>query len=103
MGAKMPSTNDFKKEIFEQIKRATKQNRPHVEINAGELHRVLGDYPNPKKHRMPELCEAMRQAMTAADKIIFSPEKGNGAALTIRYKLPRQTKKLPRPVKHPLA
>jgi len=31
-------------ELDAQIKRARAQGRPHVEINAGELHRLLGGY-----------------------------------------------------------
>ena len=31
---------DFRRELLAQISRAAKQGRPHIEINAGELHRV---------------------------------------------------------------
>jgi hypothetical protein len=38
----MPSTVDFRTELAAQIARAAKQGRPHIEINAGELHRTVG-------------------------------------------------------------
>jgi len=58
------SIADFRTELEAQIGRAQKQGRPHIEVNAGELHRVIGGYP-PKAgepaHSMPSCCEAMRQ------------------------------------------
>jgi hypothetical protein len=41
----MPSADDFRRELTAQIERAAKQGRPHIEINAGELHLVVGGYP----------------------------------------------------------
>jgi len=59
--------------------------RQHLDINAGKLHRYLGDYPNPKRHRMPVCCQVMRDAMRPGDLILMQPRKGAGASLTIRY------------------
>lgn len=84
----MPTMDDFKVEVQAQIDRATKQGRPHAEINAGELHRTVGGYPG-TDHRMPLACEAMRAIQTSRDETVFAPPSGNGAALTIRYVLPR--------------
>jgi hypothetical protein len=85
----MPTKEDFRAELLAQLDRAMKQGRAHVEINAGELHRTLGDYPG-TDHRLPTACAAMREARTSQDKIIFESPSGNGAALTIRYELPRR-------------
>jgi hypothetical protein len=41
---------DFRKELLAQISRAAKQRRPHVEINAGELHRIVSRDEN--RHAM---------------------------------------------------
>ena len=41
----MPKAEDFREELQAQIQRAHKQGRPHIEVNAGELHRKLGGYP----------------------------------------------------------
>lgn len=83
----MNDIEDFRAEIDAQIGRARTQGRPHIEINSGELHRVIGGYPGGGHHRMPLCCEAMRSAMKAGDEIVFEPPKGKGASLTIRYKL----------------
>lgn len=85
----MLTTADFEREISALIERASRQGRPHVEINAGELHRVVGGYPDPSSHRMPMACSAMRKLMSEEDQEIFAPERGAGASLTIRYVLPR--------------
>jgi 5-methylcytosine-specific restriction protein A len=84
----MVSIVDFRSELKAQFQRAERRGAPHVEINAGELHRQVGDYPGPS-HRMPSCCEAMYDEKGNGDELITSPEGGKGAALTIRYKLPR--------------
>lgn len=73
-----PASGDFRKDLTAQLARAEKRGAHHVEINSGELHRAVGDYPGPK-HWMPICCEVMYR------------EQGKGAGLTIRYKLPRST------------
>lgn len=59
-----------------------------VEIEARQVHRIVGSYPDPKNHRMPICCRVMRAAMRAGDAILYAPPKGDGATLKIRY-LPR--------------
>lgn len=78
----------FDQAIEAQVSRAEEQRRPHVEINAGELHRQLGGYPG-TSHRMPVACAALRAAMKEGDIVTFEPPKGNGAAFTVRYELRR--------------
>lgn len=86
----MTSKQDFHKELTAQIVRAHRQGRPHIEINAGELHRVVGGYPNNGAHGMPSCCSAMRdEYQQGRAEIIHDLESGQGAALTIRYLLPR--------------
>ena len=85
-----PSTAEFREELHKQIQRARRQGRPHAEINAGELHRVLGGYP-PKSGEpaaaMPSCCDAMREEFEKGNAdIVFEPKKGKGASLTIRYR-----------------
>jgi proline racemase len=79
-------TNDFRVELIAQIDRARKQGRSHAEINAGELHRVLGGYPNGGDHRMSECCRVMKETMKVGDDLTFKPKGGEGASLTIRFK-----------------
>lgn len=84
----MPSADEFKQELDAQIDRARRQGRPHLEVNAGELHRALGGYPG--NHRMPVCCEVMRQeARRRHADVVFETDSGDGAALTIQYKIPR--------------
>jgi hypothetical protein len=88
----MPSVEDFRDELRAQIVRATKQQRHQIEINAGELHRLVGGYP-PKtgeKHSMPSCCQAMRNEFDRGSAVIVHETKsGHSASLTIRYNLPR--------------
>jgi hypothetical protein len=37
----MATMDDFREELEAEIGRAAKQGRPHIEINAGELHRIV--------------------------------------------------------------
>jgi 5-methylcytosine-specific restriction protein A len=89
----MPTASDFRTELAAQIRRASKQGRPHIEINAGELHRVVGGYPRKlggADHVMPICCNVMRQELSRGKaEIIYQTESGQAAALTIRYYLPR--------------
>ena len=86
----MPTQETFRRELSAQIRRATEQGRTHIEVNAGELHRVVGSYPSPGLHRMPLCCAAMEaEAQRGNADVIFQPSKGRGASLTIRYYLPR--------------
>lgn len=64
--------------------------RGTVEINAGELHGRVGDYPG-RNHRMPVCCKVMHSAFApdVGDVIVGEPPSGQGASLTIRYVLPR--------------
>lgn len=85
----IPSAANFRSELSAQIDRATRQGRPHVEVNAGELHRVVGGYPG-ENHRMSICCQVMRDEAEAGDAtVIYETNSGKGAALTIRYKVPR--------------
>jgi len=86
----MPSADDFRNELYRIMLEATKAGRPNVDINAGELHRRVGNYPG-KNHRMPVCCEVMRRALAtdAGDVVLEQPPNGQGARLTIRYVLPR--------------
>jgi hypothetical protein len=81
----MATMDDFREELEAQIARAAKQGRPHVEINAGELHRVVT--PDENLHSIA--CEAMRQLQSPDDQVVHAPPAGDGPSFTIRYMLPR--------------
>ena len=88
----MPNTLDFERELKNQLAFASKQGKPFLDVNAGELHRAVGGYPQLKQgsHAMPTCCNVMRAAQKLGkDVVLQSPPKGRGASLTIRYRLPR--------------
>lgn len=81
-------TSQLRDELMAQILRAEKRGAEHIEINSGELHRAVGEYPG-EKHNMPGCCRVMYDEQDVADKVLSRPPGGAGASLTIRYKLPR--------------
>jgi 5-methylcytosine-specific restriction protein A len=81
----MATMEAFRKELRGQLLRAQKQGRPHVEINAGELHRIV----SPNENRHPMACNAMRELQKPSDQVIHAPPAGDGPSFTIRYTLPR--------------
>lgn len=88
----MPSIEDFRAELHAQIARAHRQQRPHAEINAGELHRAVGGYPSSgrKHHAMSECCRAMREELELRDAVIvFETASGQSPSFTVRYSVPR--------------
>jgi len=84
----MPKSADFIAAIHTSFRGAQIKKHKYLDINSGDLHRLLGYYPGPD-HRMPLCCGAMRKEMKQGDQILNQPPKGNGASLTIRYQLPR--------------
>jgi 5-methylcytosine-specific restriction protein A len=84
----VPNRRDFLDQIGDLIDRAEVEKREYIDINAGEVHRAVGNYPGPM-NRMPVCCSVMRTLMQDGDQITTAPPKGAGASLTIRYYLPR--------------
>jgi 5-methylcytosine-specific restriction protein A len=84
----MASTPDFRAALTARLANAERLSLSHLDVNAGDLHRQVGGYPGPK-HRMPMCCNALRAEMRPPDAVMKEPPKGNGASLTIRFKLPR--------------
>jgi 5-methylcytosine-specific restriction protein A len=83
----MATKEAFLAELNAQIERAIHQKRRHVEINAGELHRVVGGYPS-KSHNMPTCCDVMKDELKRrGGMVIFETDSGNSASYTVRYAL----------------
>jgi len=74
----MPRAAEFRSELFAQLRAAELDGKATIDINAGELHRKVGDYPGPA-HRMPNCCSVMRQELRAGDSIV-SERAGDGLA-----------------------
>lgn len=84
----MPTSQDFQTELDKVFQVAQGNGKSFVDVTSGDLHRQVGDYPS-GNHRMPLCCAVMRQNMREGDSVISEPPSGEGATLTIRYKLPR--------------
>lgn len=84
----MPNTEEFRRALAGRFRDAERHLIDHLDVNAGDLHRDLGDYPGPN-HAMASCCAVMDQARKPGDVILAGPPSGKGASLTIRYKLPR--------------
>jgi 5-methylcytosine-specific restriction protein A len=85
----MSTEQDFRTQIRGLMGEAQAASASFVDINSGQVHRAVGDYPGPD-HRMPICCQVMKADVRAGDEVLSSPPKGQGASLTIRYKLPRR-------------
>jgi len=77
----MSTAPQFQAELSNMLAEAQQQNLPYIDIEAGTLHRRVGNYPDPQNHRMPICCNMMRQNMRDGDRITNAPPKGNGATL----------------------
>lgn len=80
------TTDIFREEILKILKHETDKGSRYVDITSGDLHRKIGGYPG-KNHNMPGCCIVMRDLMKESDEVLYSPPKGKGATLTIRYYL----------------
>jgi hypothetical protein len=88
----MATADDFVTELHRMMLDALRQDTGKADINAGELHRRVGDYPG-SHHRMPLCCQVMRAEFNPEhDVILEEPPSGQGASLTIRYMIPRPDK-----------
>ncbi|WP_078555933.1 hypothetical protein [Bacillus alkalicellulosilyticus] len=80
----MPSKSDFKNEIENLIREASKGGKAFIDITSKYVHEKLGGYPS-QKHNMPSCCDAMYELKKEKDEILHAPKKGKGATLKIRY------------------
>ncbi len=80
---------EFRRALMEMLAQAAAEGAEALEVRAGDLHRKHGGYPGPN-HRMPSCCSAMRSLMDSDDRFVYQPPRGNGASLTIEYRLPRR-------------
>jgi hypothetical protein len=89
--SKPPTTEDFRKALLAMFATATQTGSSYIDVNAGQLHTRVGDYPS-ANNRMPVCCNVMKKEMHAGDVVLHAPPKGAGARVTIRYVLPREAK-----------
>lgn len=87
-GLPIVSAYQLEAQLLEVFRRGQARGLRHVVVRDGDLHRAIGSYPG-VDHRMSICCGAMRGELQEGDTIISEPPKGEGATLTIRYRLPR--------------
>lgn len=88
-----PTKEDFLYELHCQMLKKHHSGESELIASAGEIHRKVGGYPGPD-HRMPVCCSAMKSEMQQGDRIVDEPLSGQGARLTIKYRLPNRTIRL---------
>lgn len=88
MPAPAPTADEFRAELEDLLAEASNEGLPHLDVRSGDLHERMGGYPG-QDHRMPTCCSVMRQMMRLGDVVLEEPQKGAGANVVIRYKLPR--------------
>jgi hypothetical protein len=83
---------ELRSEMNAQFWRAKTQDRGYIEVNAGELYRTLsGNLPKgAEKSAIADCCAVMRNEFRKGEaEVVFEAPKMVGAALTIRYTVPR--------------
>jgi hypothetical protein len=86
--SRAPQKKDFQKALTNLLEEAQSRGEASIQIRAGDLHIQVGSYPG-RDHRMPSCCSAMRSLRASGDSFIYRPPCGDGARLTIEYRLPR--------------
>ena len=74
------TTDDIRKHILE-LKAATKNaNKEFIILKSGDIHKALK-----LKNAMPQVCNAMRQAMSEGDIVLHTTPSGNSSTIEIQY------------------
>jgi hypothetical protein len=85
-----PTRRDFEDRLEQIFREEAERRRAYVDVEAADLHRVVGGYPAAKgNHRVSICCGVMWAARRADDEVLSSPPNRFGAAFRIRYRLPR--------------
>ncbi len=84
----MPNADEFRHALKQVFRDREAAGASAVTIISGDFHRQLGGYPA-KNHAMPTCCNVLKAEMAVGDEVLEQPPQGRGAALAIRYRLPR--------------
>lgn len=76
------STNDIRAYINNLKKMSADKGDKTLILTARDIHDALH-----LKERYPMVCNAMRQAMSQCDEIMYSPQSGFSSTLKIKYYL----------------
>ena len=76
-------TTDDIREYIQQLKRTAKSNgKSFLVLRSGNIHKDLN-----LKNAMPQVCNAMRQAMNTDDVVLHTTPSGNSSTIEIQYKI----------------
>ena len=84
------SADEVRAVLGRRFTAAERLERWHLDVNAGDLRRELDGYPSSDdRDWMPLCCTVMLAVLRRGDNFLSGSPKDTGAALTIRYRLPR--------------
>lgn len=82
---KRVTTGDIRDYIMLRKRNAAGAGQQFIVLRAGDIHRDMR-----LVSRMPQVCNAMRQCMSAGDKILFETPSGYSSTLKIQYHVGRE-------------
>jgi hypothetical protein len=86
---KGPTAGEFRATLHWRFYRAEREGAKQVEVTSGDLHREAGGDPG-DSGGVRSCCLVMRGEMLInVDSVVSRSGGGDGASLTIRYKVPR--------------
>ena len=74
------STDDIRQHIVELKKSAKESGKNFIVLKSGNIHKALN-----LRSRMPQVCNAMRQAMNEYDIVLHTTPSGNSSTIEIQY------------------
>ena len=82
-----PGDYDFQRELDRIFGDAQAQHLSQIDVSSNDLHQQVGAYPG----SLPLCCEVMQRNARGGDEILDTSPNGQGAALRIRYRIPRHS------------
>ena len=73
-------TEDIRRYIVELKAYAKNVGKQLIVLKSGDIHKDLN-----LKNAMPQVCNAMRQAMNAGDVVLHTTPSGNSSTIEIQY------------------
>ena len=76
------TTEDIRRYIISLITTAKNAGKSCIILRSGDIHKELM-----LKNAMPQVCNAMRQAMKEGDVVVHTTPSGNSSTIEIQYNL----------------
>jgi hypothetical protein len=87
-GKALPTTEDLRRALDEVFAEAAGRGEAAVKVNAGDLHRRAGGHLG-SNLRLAACSRVLHAEAGDGDVVVNSPPSGQGASLTMEYRLPR--------------